>query len=53
MKKCKCDYIGCENDATISGAVYGHIRDSDDKDNFIHVNACDEHSTRDGFFADK
>lgn len=48
----KCDYIGCKEVATTKGHVYGHVRDSGDKDSFIAVNACDKHKEADGFFED-
>ncbi len=47
-----CDYINCNKEATFSGYIYGHVRGSDDKDNFIPVNACELHYEEDGFYPD-
>ncbi|GKS14763.1 hypothetical protein YDYSY3_57630 [Paenibacillus chitinolyticus] len=49
----QCDYKGCTSEATTKGYVLGHKRGSGDKDNFHHVNACDKHKQKEGFFEDR
>lgn len=46
----KCDFIGCNDEATTKGHIFGHIKDSGEKDGFLPVNACDKHKEENGFF---
>lgn len=49
----KCNFIGCDEEATVTGHIYGHVRGGGEKDNFLPVQACDEHAKRKSFFPDK
>ncbi|MBX4152416.1 hypothetical protein [Paenibacillus lautus] len=53
MKLIECNFIGCQEEATTDGYVYGHIRDSEDKDSFLKVSACDIHAKHDSFYPAK
>lgn len=48
-----CDHINCNEKATVSGFIYGHVRGTENKDSFISVNACEIHGKIDGFFIDR
>lgn len=48
----QCDYKGCTKEATTKGYIYGHVKDSGEKDSFFPVHACDTHKLNDGFYSD-
>ncbi|HDR7611457.1 TPA: hypothetical protein QCX47_003057 [Bacillus mycoides] len=46
-----CCYKGCTRDATTTGYIYGHFKESEDKtDKFIDLVVCDKHEKEKDFY---